>query len=108
MSNGSGVFFYFLICRSPDGKYLLSNAEDHLLRMYEVYVQPSQPCSDTYRPGSTETEPVPISPLLKVSEGEDIYDYAWYPLMRSEGTKYNTLVNCCSPFTRQTLQRVSS
>lgn len=26
-----------------------------------------------------------FQPVLKISEGEDIYDFAWFPFMRSEG-----------------------
>lgn len=74
---------------SPDGKCLLSNSEDHILRLFEMYVCPFGipkhsmflPVRPTEAPGS----PANLRSALKVLEGEDVYDYAWYPYMKSDG-----------------------
>ena len=63
---------------SPDGSCLLTSAEDHSMRLYEVHSMMSEPS-----PLSASPLPPPSQPALTVSVGETVYDYAWYPLMHS-------------------------
>ena len=64
--------FFKGISWSPDATCLLTNAEDHVMRLYEVQSIVSTPSS------SAST-----SPVLSVNVGECIYDSCWYPLMQS-------------------------
>ncbi|KAG2989261.1 hypothetical protein PC118_g6261 [Phytophthora cactorum] len=50
---------------SPDGLCLLTNSDDHVLRLFEV---------------SNEAD---STSLLQAKEGGTVYDYAWYPFMSS-------------------------
>ena len=52
---------------SPDGLCLLTNSDDHILRLFEVHSEQKQ--------SSTS--------LLQAEEGGTVYDYEWYPFMSS-------------------------
>ncbi|RLN89188.1 hypothetical protein BBJ28_00010468 [Nothophytophthora sp. Chile5] len=52
---------------SPDGLCLLANSDDHVLRLFEMSGDQSQPHSS----------------ILQAREGGTVYDYAWYPFMSS-------------------------
>ncbi|MBN3318520.1 WAP53 protein, partial [Atractosteus spatula] len=59
---------------APDGTCILTNSADNVLRVYnlppELYSQ--------------EWDLLPeMSPVLRMAEGDTIYDYCWYPLMSS-------------------------
>ncbi|EDV21331.1 uncharacterized protein TRIADDRAFT_60247 [Trichoplax adhaerens] len=59
---------------SPDGSCLLTNANDNVLRVFdlplEAYEQPCLTLPD-------------LTCALRMAEGETIYDYTWYPKMSS-------------------------
>ncbi|KAM9833064.1 telomerase Cajal body protein 1 [Syngnathus typhle] len=59
---------------APDGSCILSNSADNVLRVYnlppEVY---------TYNWDALPE----MSPVLKMAEGDTVYDYCWYPKMNS-------------------------
>jgi len=50
---------------SPDGMCLLSNSEDNILRLFEPAETP------------------PSGPVLQFVPGDTVFDFEWYPLMRS-------------------------
>ncbi|KAL3672901.1 hypothetical protein V7S43_002202 [Phytophthora oleae] len=50
---------------SPDGLCMLTNSDDHVLRLFEM---------------SNETN---ASSILQAKEGSTVYDYEWYPFMTS-------------------------
>ncbi|KAE9361863.1 hypothetical protein PF008_g629 [Phytophthora fragariae] len=52
---------------SPDGLCLLTNSDDHTLRLFEVSGDASQSSSS----------------ILQAREGGTVYDYQWYPFMSS-------------------------
>lgn len=59
---------------APDGACLLTNSADNVLRVYnlppEIY--------------SSSWDLIPeMSPVLRMAEGDTIYDYCWYPHMNS-------------------------
>uniref|UniRef100_A0A6B2L5Z1 Uncharacterized protein n=1 Tax=Arcella intermedia TaxID=1963864 RepID=A0A6B2L5Z1_9EUKA len=54
---------------SPDGTCLLTNSENRKLSLYELQGGPPSSYS--------------LNQVLRVSEGEDIYDFCWYPYMKS-------------------------
>eukprot|EP00833_Pecoramyces_ruminatium_P004063 jgi/Orpsp1_1/1178095/evm.model.c7180000064015.1 len=57
---------------SPDGTCILSSSNDNNLRLFEL-------------PDITKNKEkeIQINPVLKVCDGENIYDYTWYPYMKS-------------------------
>ncbi|XP_077598803.1 telomerase Cajal body protein 1 [Stigmatopora nigra] len=59
---------------APDGSCILSNSADNVLRVYnlppEVYTYDWEGLQE-------------MSPVLKMAEGDTIYDYCWYPNMNS-------------------------
>eukprot|EP00967_Tisochrysis_lutea_P096517 scaffold141409_cov31-Tisochrysis_lutea.AAC.2 len=57
---------------APDGSCLLSASEDCALRLFEL---PADACG---APMASELETA-----LQIEQGESVYDYCWYPLMRS-------------------------
>ncbi|PIK60450.1 hypothetical protein BSL78_02631 [Apostichopus japonicus] len=60
---------------SPDGTCILTNSEDGVLRLFNLP-------GELYFPKSWT--PVPdLTSVLKMVEGELIYDYCWYPPMSS-------------------------
>ncbi|KAG5853306.1 hypothetical protein ANANG_G00071760 [Anguilla anguilla] len=59
---------------APDGSCILSNSADNVLRVYnlpaELYSQDWDLLAE-------------MSPVLRMAEGDTIYDYCWYPKMSS-------------------------
>ncbi|XP_057710955.1 telomerase Cajal body protein 1 [Corythoichthys intestinalis] len=59
---------------APDGSCILSNSADNVLRVYnlppEVYTYDWEVLQE-------------MSPVLKMAEGDTIYDYCWFPNMNS-------------------------
>ncbi|KAI9916792.1 hypothetical protein PsorP6_017085 [Peronosclerospora sorghi] len=53
---------------SPDGLCLLTNSDDHIVRLFEM---------------STDPLEQPRTSLLQAKESSIVYDYAWYPFMSS-------------------------
>ncbi|XP_075416983.1 telomerase Cajal body protein 1 [Tenrec ecaudatus] len=60
---------------APDGSCILTNSADNILRIYNL---PSQLYSEDEQPDCTE-----MAPVLRMEEGDTIYDYCWYSLMSS-------------------------
>uniref|UniRef100_A0A665VH61 Telomerase Cajal body protein 1 n=1 Tax=Echeneis naucrates TaxID=173247 RepID=A0A665VH61_ECHNA len=59
---------------APDGSCILTNSADNVLRVYNL---PPEIYSYTW-------DLLPeMSPVLKMAEGDTIYDYCWYPKMNS-------------------------
>lgn len=59
---------------APDGSCLLTNSADNVLRVYNL---PPELYSSGW-------ELIPeMSPVLRMAEGDTIYDYCWYPHMNS-------------------------
>uniref|UniRef100_K3WVC6 Uncharacterized protein n=1 Tax=Globisporangium ultimum (strain ATCC 200006 / CBS 805.95 / DAOM BR144) TaxID=431595 RepID=K3WVC6_GLOUD len=54
---------------SPDGLCMLTNSEDHVLRLFEM-------SDDVQAPAATS--------ILQAKEGGAVYDFAWYPFMNSQ------------------------
>ncbi|XP_041926939.1 telomerase Cajal body protein 1 isoform X2 [Alosa sapidissima] len=59
---------------APDGSCVLSNSADNILRVYNL---PPELYSNNW---DLLTE---MSPVLRMSEGDTIYDYCWFPKMSS-------------------------
>ncbi|XP_051995455.1 telomerase Cajal body protein 1 [Xyrauchen texanus] len=59
---------------APDGSCILSNSADNLLRVYNL---PPELYSSRWDILSE------MSPVLKMAEGDTIYDYCWFPKMNS-------------------------
>ncbi|XP_054608490.1 telomerase Cajal body protein 1 [Dunckerocampus dactyliophorus] len=59
---------------APDGSCILSNSADNVLRVYNL-----PPETYTYN-WDVLAE---MSPVLRMAEGDTIYDYCWYPKMNS-------------------------
>ncbi|KAJ8008415.1 hypothetical protein DPEC_G00104590 [Dallia pectoralis] len=59
---------------APDGSCILTNSADHMLRVYNL---PAEVYSYQW---DLLTE---MNPVLKMAEGDTIYDYCWYPKMTS-------------------------
>eukprot|EP01064_Diplonema_japonicum_P013788 TRINITY_DN21335_c0_g1_i1.p1 TRINITY_DN21335_c0_g1~~TRINITY_DN21335_c0_g1_i1.p1 ORF type:complete len:611 (+),score=164.29 TRINITY_DN21335_c0_g1_i1:94-1926(+) len=60
---------------SPDGSVLITNSEDNILRLYNL--------PETLRQtDSVAKSCAPLPTVLSMTEGECIYDYAWYPKMQ--------------------------
>ncbi|XP_077169858.1 telomerase Cajal body protein 1 [Paroedura picta] len=59
---------------APDGTCLLTNSADNCLRIYNL------PAELYGREWGTVAE---MSPVLRMVEGDTIYDYCWFPLMSS-------------------------
>uniref|UniRef100_A0A8C9TIT2 Telomerase Cajal body protein 1 n=1 Tax=Scleropages formosus TaxID=113540 RepID=A0A8C9TIT2_SCLFO len=60
--------------RAPDGSCILSNSADNVLRLYNL---PPEFYSNDW---DLLTE---MSPVLRMPEGDTIYDYCWFPKMSS-------------------------
>ncbi|XP_072322050.1 telomerase Cajal body protein 1 [Eucyclogobius newberryi] len=59
---------------APDGSCLLTNSADNVLRVYNL---PPELYASSW-------EPIPeMCPVLRMAEGDTIYDYCWYPHMSS-------------------------
>lgn len=59
---------------APDGSCILSNSADNVLRVYNL---PSEIYSGSWDLLSE------MSPVLRMTEGDTIYDYCWFPKMSS-------------------------
>ncbi|KAG9346622.1 hypothetical protein JZ751_006933 [Albula glossodonta] len=59
---------------APDGSCILSNSADNVLRVYNL---PPELYSNNW---DLLTE---MTPVLRMAEGDTIYDYCWYPKMSS-------------------------
>ncbi|KAJ8389312.1 hypothetical protein AAFF_G00121770 [Aldrovandia affinis] len=59
---------------APDGSCILSNSADNVLRVYNL---PTELYSSDW---DLLTE---MTPVLRMAEGDTIYDYCWYPKMSS-------------------------
>nr|XP_057923633.1 telomerase Cajal body protein 1 isoform X2 [Doryrhamphus excisus] len=55
---------------APDGSCILSNSADNVLRVYNL-------------PPENWDVLAEMSPVLRMAEGDTIYDYCWYPKMNS-------------------------
>ncbi|XP_054161112.1 telomerase Cajal body protein 1-like [Oppia nitens] len=62
---------------SPDGSCLMTNSDDHCLRLFNL---PQNLCQN---PIILDEDVEEMSPVLKIKESEIIYDFCWYPLMNS-------------------------
>ncbi|KAK6478097.1 telomerase Cajal body protein 1 [Huso huso] len=72
----SGVTENFLKgCKwAPDGLCLVTNSADNVLRVYNLPPELHSP----------DCEGLPeMTPVLRMAEGDTVYDYCWYPLMSS-------------------------
>ncbi|XP_022098757.1 LOW QUALITY PROTEIN: telomerase Cajal body protein 1-like [Acanthaster planci] len=72
---------------SPDGLCVLTNSDDNQLRLFnlppEIYSQ-------------LQEEPIPeLMSVLNIHEGELIYDYAWFPAMRSDQPETCCFASTC-------------
>jgi telomerase Cajal body protein 1 len=67
---------------SPDGSCLLAASDNNCLTLFNL---PDSLCDGTSDAanGPRRGEPVDLNDVMTVSEGETIYDYAWYPFMSS-------------------------
>ncbi|KAM4678327.1 telomerase Cajal body protein 1 [Discoglossus pictus] len=59
---------------APDGSCILTNSDDNILRIYNL---PPELYTDNW---DIQEE---MAPVLRMAEGDTIYDYCWYPLMNS-------------------------
>uniref|UniRef100_A0A1B8Y4R1 Telomerase Cajal body protein 1 n=1 Tax=Xenopus tropicalis TaxID=8364 RepID=A0A1B8Y4R1_XENTR len=59
---------------APDGTCLLTNSDDNILRIYNL---PSELYTDNWEIAEE------MLPVLRMAEGDTIYDYCWYPNMTS-------------------------
>ncbi|XP_006899198.1 PREDICTED: telomerase Cajal body protein 1 [Elephantulus edwardii] len=60
---------------APDGSCILTNSADNILRIYNLP-------SELYRE-EEQVEYAEMAPVLRMVEGDTIYDYCWYSLMSS-------------------------
>ncbi|XP_029783013.1 telomerase Cajal body protein 1 isoform X2 [Suricata suricatta] len=60
---------------APDGSCILTNSADNILRIYNLP-------PELYNEGE-ELEYAEMAPVLRMAEGDTIYDYCWYSLMSS-------------------------
>ncbi|KAK1153521.1 hypothetical protein AOXY_G29584 [Acipenser oxyrinchus oxyrinchus] len=59
---------------APDGLCLVTNSADNVLRVYNLPPELHSP----------DCEGLPeMTPVLRMAEGDTVYDYCWYPLMSS-------------------------
>lgn len=79
---------------SPDGLCILTNSEDQTLRLFnlppEAYEKPAGEESRREE-GDQQKE---LESVLKIQEGELIYDYCWYPKMNSYQPETCCLASC--------------
>ncbi|KAG8430610.1 hypothetical protein GDO86_020308 [Hymenochirus boettgeri] len=59
---------------APDGSCLLTNSDDNILRIYNL---PSELYTSNWEIRDE------MCPVLRMAEGDTIYDYCWYPKMNS-------------------------
>lgn len=60
---------------APDGSCILTNSADNILRIYNLP-------AELYNEGE-QLEYAEMAPVLRMVEGDTIYDYCWYSLMSS-------------------------
>ncbi|KAM4823758.1 telomerase Cajal body protein 1 isoform X1 [Urocitellus parryii] len=60
---------------APDGSCILTNSADNILRIYNLP-------PELYNEGE-QVEYTEMAPVLRMMEGDTIYDYCWYSLMSS-------------------------
>uniref|UniRef100_A0A2K6GST3 Telomerase Cajal body protein 1 n=1 Tax=Propithecus coquereli TaxID=379532 RepID=A0A2K6GST3_PROCO len=60
---------------APDGSCILTNSADNILRIYNLP-------QELYSEGE-QVEYAEMAPVLRMVEGDTIYDYCWYSLMSS-------------------------
>ncbi|XP_029437054.1 telomerase Cajal body protein 1 [Rhinatrema bivittatum] len=60
---------------APDGSCLLTNSADNILRVYNL---PPELYSGCWEDSMTE-----MSPVLRMAEGDTVYDFCWYARMSS-------------------------
>lgn len=60
---------------APDGSCILTNSADNVLRIYNL---PPELYSE-----SDQVDYAEMVPVLRMVEGDTIYDYCWYSLMSS-------------------------
>ncbi|ELW63593.1 telomerase Cajal body protein 1 [Tupaia chinensis] len=60
---------------APDGSCILTNSADNILRIYNLP-------PELYSEGE-EVEYAEMAPVLRMVEGDTVYDYCWYSLMSS-------------------------
>ncbi|XP_008854012.2 telomerase Cajal body protein 1 isoform X2 [Nannospalax galili] len=60
---------------APDGSCILTNSADNILRIYNLP-------PELYSEGE-QVEYAEMAPVLRMMEGDTIYDYCWYSLMSS-------------------------
>ncbi|XP_033637703.1 telomerase Cajal body protein 1-like [Asterias rubens] len=73
---------------SPDGSCLVTNSDDNILRLFNL---PPEVYSSTWQDGNIPE----MTSVLNIHEGELIYDYAWFPGMRSYEPETCSLASCC-------------
>ncbi|XP_038050304.1 telomerase Cajal body protein 1-like [Patiria miniata] len=73
---------------SPDGLCVLTNSDDSRLRLFNL---PQEVYSSHW-----QDEPIPeMTSVLNIHEGELIYDYAWFPPMRSDQPETCCFASTC-------------
>jgi WD40 repeat protein len=83
LDNESTFNNYFKSAKwSPDGTCILSSSNDNILRLFEL-------------PDITKSKErgLKIDPVLKVCDGESVYDYCWYPYMRSSDPSSSVFIS---------------
>jgi len=67
---------------SPDGTCILTSSNDNVLRLFEL-------------PDITQNkkQEIHIEPVLKVCDGESVYDYCWYPYMKSSDPSTSVFIS---------------
>jgi hypothetical protein len=80
------LYFYsvswklFVFSRAPDGTCILTNSNDHVLRIFNlpetVYEISKWGVKDNVLPPD-------IQEVVTIKEGGTIYDFCWYPCMTS-------------------------
>lgn len=61
---------------SPDGTCLLTNSEDNFIRLFEAP-------SSLFGGGVQQQQEADMPSVLKVDEGETVFDFCWFPGMNS-------------------------
>ncbi|GBG61386.1 hypothetical protein CBR_g20417 [Chara braunii] len=72
---------------SPDGACLLANCEDNKLLIYDLPDEIVESCALDLSASDLKDS---FDPTVVVQEGENVYDYQWFPLMTA-----SDLATCC-------------
>eukprot|EP00962_Isochrysis_galbana_P056978 scaffold29145_cov90-Isochrysis_galbana.AAC.3 len=82
---------------APDGSCLLTASEDNVLRIFNLPPTVAREAYDAAcgaaadRPGCmADARASELEPVLRIDEGESVYDCCWYPLMDSSDR-----LSCC-------------